>query len=269
MIKYLSILILILGLSIITFAYWGHRNMFHGNNHEVSTCSIDHTDLIYKGIFIRHYNNYPGNRTILHCHGTGGISTDFKKIVETCCEFKLNLVLFDYSGFGKSKGTPYQYSFQRDAEKVYEYLSTKTDTDNIIIWGESLGGNPAVYLAEKTYCPILVIWATFSSSKDVFEDYGKLWKYGKELIDYTFDPINTVKRISNVKVPVIIIHSTEDELLPFKNAERLYDSITHDNKVLFAVKGSHKRPEFNDEIYFKVMDYLSKGDLTVLPNFIN
>jgi fermentation-respiration switch protein FrsA (DUF1100 family) len=237
-------------------------------NNAISQCSIEHTDTIYKGIFIRHYNNYPGNRTILHCHGTGGISTDCKKIVETACNFKLNLVLFDYTGFGRSRGTPHQFSFKSDCEKAYEYISGITAPENIIIWGESLGGNPAVYLAEKTNASLLVIWATFSSAKDVFTDYGSLWNYGKELIEYTFDPINNLKRIANVKVRVIIIHSTEDELLPFKNAERLYNAVPHDNKVLFAVKGTHREPEFNDSVYYKVMNYLSAGDLTVLPNFL-
>jgi fermentation-respiration switch protein FrsA (DUF1100 family) len=259
----LSLLCLLIAAVVISAGY-GQTILFKPSSKVFYTPTTKFTEFNIKGVNGRFFNNFPGKRTILYCHGNNDNITERKYIIDICNDHSMNLLLFDYQGFGQSKGTPYQYSLQPDAQIAYNYLiDNKVRPEDIIIWGESLGGNPAVYLAETNKCGCLFLLSTFSSLQDVIGDYpGRIWKWVQKTYKYIFDISDTASRIVNIKVPVIIVHSVDDEMVPFPSAERLYNKVPHDAKILIRVNGRHGAPVIDANLIDRVMKYLSSGDFT-------
>lgn len=265
------IFIFLLTICITATAYYGQTLLFNHNSLVHHECDITFDEFNENGINGRYYNNFPDRRTILVCHGNNDNITERKYLVDICDKYKLNLLLFDYQGFGKSVGTPYQYSLQPDSQTAYNYLiKKKVKQEDIIIWGESLGGNPATYLSEMNKSSALVLVSTFSSMEECLTDYNSyFWKYSAKVLKQVFDNSDTISRLKNVKVPVIIVHSRDDELIPFKSAERLFQSIPHQGKKLVEITGTHSNPMIDAKILDRIMRHLSDSDMNIneCPDF--
>jgi uncharacterized protein len=197
-----------------------------------------------------HFNNYPGRKTVLFCHGNyGNISyTDF--VIDICHRQKLNLVVFDYSGYGRSQGQPNQHVACHDGEAMYKYLRSQMDSDDLIVWGMSMGGAVATYIASRNPCYCLILMSTFSSLDDIIMDgnWGVVPSYAARVMKLLTDMMPSKNRIRSVNCPIIIMHSDEDELIPYRNATRLYQSIPHACKKFIDIKGGHVSPIISDTI---------------------
>jgi len=257
------LIIVIIATSTVLTARFCHNILFN-NSDKILESNVEFEEFYTKGINGRFYNNFPGRRTILVCHGNNGNVSDRSYLVDLCQEYRLNLLLFDYQGYGKSSGTPYQYSLQPDAQTAYDFLiRNEINPKDIIAWGESLGGNPATYLAETNECGILVLISTFSSLEDTLKDYDNyLYNYSYPLMKQLFDNSDTLNRIKNIKVPAIIIHSKDDELIPYKSAIRLYDSIPHTGKLLVSISGTHGDPSIDSKTLKRLMIYLAESEFS-------
>ncbi len=157
--------------------------------------------------------------TLMLFHGNAenvGDRLDFIKLLN---ESHLNVFYFDYQGYGKSEGKPSEQNTYDDAMAAYNYLIERKDVDNdfIVFFGRSLGGAIAIDLATKVKCYKLITEGTFSSIKDM----------GKVLFPYI--PIHLVapnrydnlSKAQTISVPFMIIHGTEDEVVPFKLGVKL------------------------------------------------
>lgn len=211
------------------------------------------------------FNEFPGNTCICYSHGNSGNIKDRKYIVDVCRKFKLNLFVFDYRGYGDSSGEPSKRNLRQDGEAAYKYL-TKYNHINprkIIVWGESLGGYVAVWIASKFRCKSLILLSTFSGLDDAINNYfasgmGKSLAHGySSLVSLRYDIMPSRKYLHKVRCPVAIVHSTEDDIIPYRCAKINYDSVSHDSKILIPIKGGHSAPE------------MTIDDLTDLFNFCN
>jgi fermentation-respiration switch protein FrsA (DUF1100 family) len=212
-----------------------------------------------KGIQGWYFENNPSAKTILHCHGNYGNISYLRNIVKLAREQGLNLIVYDYHGYGKSKGSPSPKTILDDGEIVYQY-AVKTlgiSPDNLIIWGESLGGAVATHIASKFPCSILVLVATFSSLDDLIKDtYPNIFVKGlTNLIGVFLPTLPSKEKISRVNAPVVIIHSKEDELIPYNNAKRMYESISHECKKFITVNGYHASPKLTKEVLEEILAF--------------
>lgn len=173
--------------------------------------------------------------TIIFCHGNAGnISHRLEKIA-LFYNLGLNIFIFDYRGYGKSEGAPSESGLYKDVDAAYKYLAEKRGVpgDNIILYGESIGGAVAINLAAKSDVRALITEETFTSTKDMARIY------------YPFMPhfmisskLDSVSKIKNVKSPKLIIHSIDDEIVPFRLGEKLFDAARAPKKFL-KIRGSH------------------------------
>lgn len=202
------------------------------------------------GIHVRTLMNFPGAKTVIFCHGSGGNVSQRSYLVEICDRQKINLVLFDYSGFGLSSGTPDPETLLRNGEAVYQFVTRElAKPEDVISWGESMGGGVASHLAHKFPCHSLVLMATFSSLDDILAiRSGWLYKFLggiiRRILPHT---LPTFTLLPEIKCPVAIIHSKEDDLIPFKCAELNFAKVSHPNAVLIPIKGGHASPDFSYE----------------------
>jgi len=176
------------------------------------------------------------NLTVLFCHGNGGNMMHCLDSINILYNLGLNCFIFDYRGYGKSDGKPSEEGTYLDARAAYEWLTDvkKISPDNIIIFGRSLGGSIATQLASKVKAKSLIVESAFTSYADI----------GKKF--YPYMPVrwfarfnyNTIDYIKAVHCPVMIIHSRNDEVVPFEFGLELYEASNEPNKFV-EIFGSH------------------------------
>lgn len=173
---------------------------------------------------------------VLHLHGNA--DSAFSPLQLQHCErlrsLGLNVLSFDYRGFGQSPGIASEAHIYADAEAAYEELIRRgVPAKRIILWGHSLGSAPAVQLATRHAAGALVLFGAFTSIPDAAAaTYPYLpvrWITGIQM--------NSLERIHNVHIPVIIAHSTTDSVIPFQEAARLYAAASQPKRLL-ALNGA-------------------------------
>ncbi len=194
-----------------------------------------------------HFNAYPNRKTVLFFHGNTGNISYRDYVIDICHKFKLNLLLVDYRGYGKSDGRCSISGVYRDSLTAYYYLVRNgTRADNIIVWGESLGGAAAIYVASSVKCGKLILLSSFSNLKELLLYYPEPTTMTRSLagyIDYLTTPIPNNTRLTKVTCPVMIVHSVEDDLIGYECAKSLYNSVSHSRKAILTIKCGHSSPK--------------------------
>ncbi len=148
-----------------------------------------------------------------------------------------NVLIVDYRGYGKSEGSPDEQGTYRDAQAAWDWLvrSKQESPDRIVICGRSLGAAIAVELALKSAPRALILEAAFTSLPDAAQDLYPYFPV-KFLSRYRYDTLGKLKRI---RCPILIVHSRDDELIPFRHAQRLY-AVVSGKKDFIELGGPHK-----------------------------
>ena len=204
------------------------------------------------------FKNFGGNKIVIFFHGNNGNISYREYVIEICQKLGLNLFLPDYRGYGLSSGIATLDNIKTDAEKIYAFVRKYYDPNDIIIWGESLGGTPALKVASSYPCHKLVLFATFASIEDVIWSHYptglmKILGYG---VKATMTPMPNKTYIKSVTCPIIILHSKDDDRIPYINAEILANNVSHGNIEIVSFCGSHGCPTFKYDSLPKLAKFL-------------
>ncbi len=194
---------------------------------------------------------------ILHCHGNGGnISNrvDYSLIFH---QIGLSSLQFDYRGYGNSSGSPTEEGLYLDAITAWEYLvnDRQIPPSKIILYGESLGGGVASYVALQKPVGGLILASTFTSVPD----------RGAEI--YPFVPVhalskyqfNTYDRLPQIKVPILVIHSRDDIIIPFSHGEKNF-ARANEPKTFLEISGDHNYGFLDSGTVYSqgILDFVAK-----------
>lgn len=173
--------------------------------------------------------------TLLFFHGNAGNLSDRYGWANTLTTLPANVFIVDYRGYGQSEGRPNEPGIYQDAEAAYRWLVdvNGTPANQIVLYGKSLGGAPACEIASRFPVGGLILQSTFTSGADMARIMFPMFPVGF-LVKTRFD--NEAK-IQDITVPKLIIHSRDDEMLPYYMAERLYD-VAADPKQLMSFEGA-------------------------------
>lgn len=204
--------------------------------------------------------------TVLFCHGNGGNISHCLDTLRTGNRLGLNVFVFDYRGYGNSDGSPSEQGTYRDGEASWDYLVTarKIAPEKIVIWGRSLGGAVAARTAVRHQAGVLIVESAFTSVKDLVNDRFS-WVPSWVMADYHYD---TRESLGKVRVPVLVIHSPDDEIVPFQHGKALYDSIPGP-KAFVEIKGSHNRGFIESRAVYEssidefISRYLVEGEAAI------
>lgn len=174
--------------------------------------------------------------TVLFCHGNGGNIMHRLDSVSIFNNLGANCFIFDYRGYGQSQGRPTEQGTYLDAMAAYKWLTEAKNisADGIIIFGRSLGGSIAAQLAANVKAAGLVLESTFTSYIDMGKKYYPYLPVGW-FAKYRYD---TVEYLKDVRCPVMVIHSGEDELVPFEFGRQLYEA-ANEPKEFVEIFGGH------------------------------
>ncbi len=192
--------------------------------------------------------------TILFFHGNAGnISDRFEKLA-VLRELGVNTFIIDYRGYGRSEGKPNEEGTYRDAQAAYDYLTGRARPPamsrvaatplhagaphlaprSIVAYGESLGSAIAADLANKVDVGGLILEEAFTSTGDVGQ---KMFPFlpVRWLVRNKYD---TLSKLPRIKVPLLIVHSRDDEFFNMRHAQRLL-AAANEPKRLVELRGGH------------------------------
>lgn len=222
-----------------------NKLMFHPSTVYSVSDMPDHTEVYFNGLHGLLFKSNPESRKIiLHCHGNAGNMSNRGEIYEFLISTGANVFAFDYSGYGKSKGTPSEQQLYRDAESAYQQLKLDYRPEDIIIYGESIGGGVATWLASQRKCGGLVLQSTFAEIADMVSP----------ILHPFCGYFKSIEKINNVKSPVIFSHSKTDEIIPYSSGRRLYQAFQGE-KRFYKMRGGHNTPVL-DAGYRDVLNWL-------------
>lgn len=180
----------------------------------------------------------PSEWWLLICHGNAGNLSEFERPLHYAGlrQLGLNLLAFDYRGYGESDGAPSEAGLYRDADAAYRYLreDRSVPASRIIIFGHSLGSAVAIDLASRVPSAGLIVEGALSSAVD----------RGAEL--YPYIPVrwiaasrfNSLDKISRVSVPKLFLHAVRDEVIPLSHGQRVYEK-AGEPKRFVELQGGH------------------------------
>ncbi|CAF1213376.1 unnamed protein product [Rotaria sp. Silwood1] len=216
------------------------------------------------GYLIKQNNHSDQCETLIFFHGNAGnIGHRLQNahlLYQAC---NINILLFDYRGYGKSTGRPSESGLYIDAQAVYDYVRKRTDLnqEKIFFFGRSLGGAVALHLAShlaetNTTLPLycIILENTFTSipdmAKKLFQffllDYIPTWCYKNVFA--------SIKKIRHIKVPILFLSGAQDELVPSQMMQKLHEESTSLKKqfIIFS-DGQHNTTwlshNYTDQIY--------------------
>jgi uncharacterized protein len=183
------------------------------------------------GIIVRADTLHDSGYWVLHFHGNA--ESAFSRTQLSHCQslasLGLNVLAFDYRGFGLSPGVASEAHMDEDAEAAYAELRRRgIPSDHIILWGHSLGSGPATFLAGERPAAALVLFGAFTSvpnaAADTYPYLPVRW-----LVSVQFD---SLKLMPGLHVPVLIVHTIGDTLIPIKEGKQLYAAANEPKQLL-------------------------------------
>jgi fermentation-respiration switch protein FrsA (DUF1100 family) len=175
-------------------------------------------------------------KTVLFFHGNGGNISYRGDSLYIFNKLGLNTLIIDYPGYGESEGTPSEKSLYQSADAAWHYLvdDKKLSSKDIIIFGRSLGGAVAADLASRVEASGLIMESTFSSTRDIVDMAFPLLTH----LIYLRYSFNTISKIKNINVPILMIHSPEDDVIPFELGYKVFQKIKT-RKYFVKISGNH------------------------------
>jgi hypothetical protein len=169
----------------------------------------------------------------------------------------LDVFIFDYRGYGQSEGKPSEAGTYADSEAARQWLIDHRDVkdEDLLIWGRSLGAAMAARLAREHPPRALVIESGFTSFPDVAAEFYPYlpvrWiaRFNYPVIDY----------VKDVKCPVLVVASRDDEIIPFAHGERIF-AAAPSPKAMLEISGTHNDGYVTaGEVYLEgVVEFLAR-----------
>jgi hypothetical protein len=187
-------------------------------------------------IFAWHLPPRDGKPVILYLHGNGGALRYRVERFSRLATDGIGLVAVEYRGYGGSTGTPSERGLIADAEAAYAFAAARYSTQQIVLWGESLGSGVAVALAAEKPVGRVILEAPFTSAAAVGAKH--YWYVPVRLL--MTDQFRSDERIGKVSAPLLILHGVKDQIVPYAMGEHLFDIANKPKHIVRFLDGGHE-----------------------------
>ncbi|KAJ6396299.1 hypothetical protein OIU77_021348 [Salix suchowensis] len=196
-----------------------------------------------------YFKNPAASLTVLYSHGN---AADLGQMYDLFCELSLhlcvNLMGYDYSGYGKSTGKPTEQNTYVDIEAAYRCLEEKygVKEEDVILYGQSVGSGPTLDLATRLpKLRAVVLHSPIASGLRVIYPVKRT---------YWFDIYKNIDKIPFVTCPVLVIHGTDDDVVSWSHGKQLWERCKEKYEPLWVKGGNH----CDLELYPQYIKHLKK-----------
>lgn len=201
-----------------------------------------------------HFKNPKATSTLLYSHGNAAdLGQMFELFLELSIRLRVNLLGYDYSGYGQSTGKPTEYNTYADIEAAYNCLRDQygVKDEELILYGQSVGSGPTLDLASRLpNLRAVVLHSPILSGLRVLYPVKRT---------YWFDIYKNIDKIANVSCPVLVVHGTADEVVNYSHGKQLWELSKEKYDPLWVKGGGH----CNLELYPEYVKHMKKFVSTV------
>lgn len=187
--------------------------------------------------------------TLLYSHGNAAdLGQMLGLFVQLSSRLGVNLMGYDYSGYGQSTGKPSEESTYADIETIYQCLKEDygAKEEDIVLYGQSVGSGPTVDLASRLpNLRAVILHSPILSGLRVLYPVKQT---------YWFDIFKNIDKIGLVSCPILVIHGTSDEVVDYSHGKQLWELSKVKFQPLWVEGGGH----CNLEMYSEYMKHLKK-----------
>ncbi|MCC6371451.1 MAG: alpha/beta fold hydrolase, partial [Bacteroidia bacterium] len=154
---------------------------------------------------------------IFYLHGNGGSLRSWGELAPTYTQLNYDVFMLDYRGYGKSEGCiSNEEQFFDDVQTAYSSLKTKYSENKTVVLGYSIGTGAAAQIAATNHPKLLILQAPYFSLVDLMQHTYPI--IPTLILKYKF---NTFQSIQNCKMPIVIFHGTNDEVIYYESSLKL------------------------------------------------
>ena len=183
----------------------------------------------------------PERAVLLYFHGNAGNISHRVERTALFHRLGLSVLVLDYRGYGRSGGTPSEDGTYREARAAWRYLieTRRVAPDRIVLFGRSLGAAVAARLAAEVGPRALILDSAFTAAADLGAEVYP-WLPVRWLARYRYPTLENLKKVNR---PVLIVHSRDDEIIPFRHGQELF-AAANAPKQFLEIRGGHNDPFF-------------------------
>ena len=191
---------------------------------------------------------------IFYLHGNAGDLSSWGEAAKTYTDLNYDVFMVDYRGYGKSEGkiTSQKQLFQ-DNQTAYDELKTKYSEDKIIVLGYSLGSGLAAKVASTNNPKLLILQAPYYSLPDLVRHTMRI--IPTFLLKYK---LNTADYLKECKMPVVIFHGKQDEVIYYGSALKLKVEFKKQDTLITLIGQGHNGITENPDYKIEIKKVLSR-----------
>tara|TARA_B100001248_G_scaffold249357_1_gene222489 strand:- start:222 stop:1022 length:801 start_codon:yes stop_codon:yes gene_type:complete len=264
--KYIYILItsaIIIYLILLTLIYINQRKLLYlpsENNYLDDPINFTYNEFfieVDKNIKIKSWlieKDLKKYKTILFLHGNAGNLFNRSYKLNRLNELNLNVLIISWRSFSGNLGKPNETNLYGDAKKAVRWLNDRgVETENIILYGESLGTGVAVELGQTNKFNSIILESPYTSMVKAAKIYYPYLPV-KLLLK---DKYESVKKIKNIETPILIMHGKKDNIVPFYMGKKLFETANKPKKFLQIEEDDHML-SFNDNLLLEIKNFINK-----------
>lgn len=255
------IALLILLLALYAFAQWQKRvSMFFPERYPIGEWTprytVAHTDesfttsdgvRLHAWLFRAAHADAP---VLIWFHGNAGNLTGRAPVAAGLAQHGITSFVFDYRGFGRSDGAPSERALFDDSLAAYDFVKTLFPRNQIILYGESLGGPYAGWVATKRKASCIVIENSFPSLSAM----GNAMYHPVPLGYLVAGSLTTARWINQSELPTLVMHGKHDQVIPFELGKELFDTLRVPKEFFVSERAGHSEiPYAEGERYYSAI----------------
>jgi len=175
----------------------------------------------------------PGSPVVVYFHGNAEDLSDAGPMIDLLHSFGAGVLAVEYPGYGASPGSPSERGLYAAAESALRWLRDKKREQDVMLLGQSLGSGVAIEMARRGWGARIVLISPFTSMSALGQQLFP-WLPVSLLLQHRFDNLSKAPQIDK---PVLVLHGTDDEVVPFAMGERISRAFPH--ATLHPIPGGH------------------------------
>lgn len=200
--------------------------------------------------------HYTNKTVVMLSPNAGNIGHALPIVAMFYKNMKCNVFIYSYRGYGKSTGKPSEVGLKLDADRVMDYLreDAQYNSSHLILYGRSLGGAVAIYIASRYgyYISGLILENTFLSIRKTVPHIFPFLKVFTSFVHQKWELEKLVPHIPS-SVPVLLLSARKDEIVPPLHMDRIYSLLKSDDKAMYTFEDSQHndtvaQPQYWDRI---------------------
>ena len=206
------------------------RQVFHAE--DMQQVTLQTSDDLFLHAWYKPAN--PGKPTLLYLPGNAGHIGFRMPLVRQFLDEGIGVLLVEYRGYGGNKGHPTEQGLYQDGRAALRFLQQqRIDAKNLVLFGESIGTGVAVFLATESPFCALILQSPYTSLAAVAR-FHYPWIFLKP-----WDKFDSSTHIKNVKIPLLILHGNQDEIVPYAQGIALFHQAREPKYIVTLANKGH------------------------------